>query len=140
MTAKKVKTATIRKTASIILDTNFFVDMFRFKIGFDDIEDVVERKCDFWVVEPSIDELRRMKAKESKIALKMIGGKVNVLKLKKKISNVDDALISLIKQNKKGGGPVGYIVATNDAKLRKRIKTLGTRVIYLRARKYLEIH
>jgi rRNA-processing protein FCF1 len=31
------------------------------------------------------------------------------------------------------------IVATNDAELRKRIKALGSKVIYLRARKHLEI-
>jgi len=129
-------------TVNVILDTNFFVDMFRFKISFDDIEDVVGQKCKFWMVGQSVKELKRIRKKEAKIALvimeNIVSGRTKdrrfgVIKTNKRFASADDAIISLIKQR-------SFIVATNDAKLRKKIKALGTRVIYLRARKHLEIH
>jgi len=136
---------------NVLLDTNFFVDMFRFKIGFEDVEDVVGSKCEFWVIEATVGELKKTRAKEAKVALKMIGYSiVKILRIRekairKRAASADDAIISLVGQTKKQSKkakdrPTDFIVATNDAKLRKEIKALGARVIYLRARKHLEIH
>jgi rRNA-processing protein FCF1 len=153
---KKVKDA---KLKDVILDTNFFVDMFRFRIGFDDIEDAVKGRCDFWVTEQSVKELKGMRIKEAKIALAVFGGAarpkgeagdagktgaaVKLLRAGEKSANADDAIVSLVERLRdapvKGMSLEGLFVATNDAKLRKRIKALGSRVIYLRARKRLEV-
>lgn len=142
-----------KRNIDVILDTNFFVDMFRFKVSFDDIEDVVGSNCKFWLIEQSIRELKNMRIKEAKIALVIIDEmlsensayekRVKVLKTDGRFKSADQAIISLIEQLKSGPA-LGLsfkrtVVATNDAKLRKKIKALDTRVIYLRARKRLEI-
>ena len=148
---------------NVIFDTNFFVDMFRFKVSFEDVEDLVGTDCNFWVAEESVAELRKLKVKGAKIALQMIedkekaeevlGRPVGILRIDKNVANADEAIITLIKERKELSHSdkikkdreakkkvMNFVVATNDAKLRKQIKTLGTKVIYLRARKHLEIH
>lgn len=136
---------------NVILDTNFFVDMFRFKITLADIEDAVAGgHCNFWIVEESLSELDRMSVKEAKIAMRMIqdkeqakkvlGKTVGVLRIDKHVQTADDAILAFIEERVSGQQPKGvFIVATNDAGLRKQIKALGTKIIYLRARKHLEI-
>lgn len=148
-----------KKLKDVILDTNFFVDMFRFRVGFDDIEDAVKGRCRFWVTEQSVKELKSVHIKEAKIALAVIGGAmrskvgagdeietgtvVKLLRTGEKSADADDAIISLVERLRnapvKGMSLEGLFVATNDARLRKRIKALGSRVIYLRARKHLEV-
>jgi len=122
----------------IILDTNFLVDLFRFKLGFDEIEDAVGAPCVFLIVRQSIDELKGMKNKYAKVGLVFIdSGKIKLISSAGRTA--DDAIMSLLKNAKKKKEIKKIAVATNDAKLRKRIKTLGVKVIYLRARKHLEI-
>ncbi len=120
----------------IILDTNFLIDLFRFRLGFDDIIDIVGAPCVFLMVQQSIGELKKIKDKYAKLGLKFIdSSKIKVVSASGQTA--DDAIISFLKNNKKDIKNI--FVATNDAKLRKRIHTLGVKVIYLRARKYLEI-
>ncbi len=155
MTKKKATTEkkrALNRIVNVILDTNFFIDMFRFKISFEDIEDVLQAKCNFWIVEQTIKELKNTKAKEAKIALiiieDIISGKgeyekkIGILKIGGKAKNTDDAIISLISTLQKRSvldlSFENLAIATNDIKLRGKIKKLGIKVIYLRARKHLE--
>jgi rRNA-processing protein FCF1 len=147
---------------NVILDTNFFVDMFRFKVSLEDIEDVAGTECNFWVVEESVSELKKLKLKEAKVAVQLVedeekakdvlGQVIGVLRVGKHVATADEAITELIEERKeltknhkirKDNGAkrriMNFIVATNDAKLRKQIKALSTRVIYLRARKHLEM-
>lgn len=122
----------------VILDTNFLIDLFRFKLSFDDIEDVAGGRCTFLISWQSVDELKRIKNKYAKVGLSFIDmGKIRAVSAPGRTA--DDAIMALLKGAKKKKVIKKTAVATNDAKLRKRIKALDVRVIYLRARKHLEI-
>lgn len=122
----------------VILDTNFLIDLFRFKLSFDDIEDVAGGRCTFLISWQSVDELKRIKNKYAKVGLSFIDmGKIKTVSAPGRTA--DDAIMALLKGARKKKLIKKTAVATNDAKLRKRIKALDVRVIYLRARKHLEI-
>ena len=122
----------------VILDTNFLIDLFRFKLSFDDIEDVAGRRCTFLISWQSVNELKRIKNKYAKVGLSFVNmGKIKTVSAPGRTA--DDAIMALLKSARKKKLIKKTAVATNDAKLRKRIKALDVRVIYLRARKHLEI-
>jgi len=128
----------MKNVKRIILDTNFLVDLFRFRRSFDEIEDVVGAQCVFLVVRQSVDELKRMKNKYAKVGLSFIdSGRIKIASAPGRTA--DDAIMSLLKKAKRKKEIKSIAVATNDAKLRKKIKTLGVKIIYLRARKHLEM-
>ena len=123
---------------NVILDTNFLVDLFRFRVGFEEIEDVAGTPCNFLMVRQSIVELKRMKNKYAKVGLGFIdAGKIKVVSAAGRTA--DDAITALLKNARQKKEIEKFAVATNDAKLRKKLKALGVKVIYLRARKHLEI-
>ena len=120
----------------VVLDTNFVVDMFRFKLGFDDVEDALGGNCEFVMIEQSVAELRRLKNVNAKVGAGFIdSGKIKVAKAgRASEKSADEAIVELAEKRKPD-----VVVATNDKKLRKRIKASGVRTIYLRARKRLEV-
>jgi rRNA-processing protein FCF1 len=77
----------------------------------------------------------------AKAALSLIeSGRIKIIKIADAPGRTaDDAILSLLKTMKEKNEIKKTAVATNDAKLRKRIKALDVKLIYLRARKYLEI-
>jgi len=115
----------------VVLDTNFLIDLFRFKIGIEALED-------FQIFLPQ-SVMRELKLISKKKTRESILAKVALEVLKKKQVTIltsfktktDDDLIEFAKQ--------GYIVATNDRELRKRLKRLGFKTIYLRARKKIAV-
>jgi len=125
----------------IILDTNFLIDLFRFRLGFDEIIDLVGAPCVFLMVQQSVDELKRVKGKYAKLGLSFVdSSKIKVVGARGQTA--DDAIISFIsslKNNKKEKTLKNIFVATNDAKLRKRLRVMCAKVIYLRAMKQLKI-
>ena len=128
----------IMNVKRIILDTNFLIDLFRFRLGLDEIIDIVGAPCVFLMVQQSVGELKKIKDKYAKLGLSFIdSSKIKIVSAPGQTA--DDAIMSFLKNNKKEKSLKTIFVATNDAKLRKRIHTLGVKVIYLRARKYLEI-
>lgn len=119
----------------ILLDTNFLIDMFRFRIDFSDLEDVTGARCSLFMVEQSVKELKKIDNKYAKVALKFLeSGKVDTVSASG--STADDAIsfVAANELNKKD-----FFVATNDIKLRKKLKESGVRVVHIRARKRLEI-
>jgi rRNA-processing protein FCF1 len=129
----------------VILDTNFLVDMFRFKITLAHVEDLLNEPCEFFITQQNIRELKRLKSKEAKIALSvlesddagktMLGKRIGVITTKSRTGYADDAIVSHVKKERKKG----FVVATNDSSFRKRLKPLGIRTIFLRAKKFIEI-
>jgi rRNA-processing protein FCF1 len=118
----------------LFLDTNFLVDVVKYKIDLDEIEKLVGEECSMLVVKPVLNELKKIssgKAKDSKfakVALMVIKeGGVDILETEGK--KADDAIVS--------AADMDVIAATNDIKLRKRLKILGVKTIYLRAKKHL---
>jgi len=121
----------------IILDTNFLISSFSFKIDFiDEVKNLIEEPLEFLVPGSVVRELKRIsksKGKDSKyakIALDLIKQK-DIKIIKSKGKNTDEAILNLADENS--------IIATNDIELRKKLKTFKAKTIYLRAKKHLAI-
>ena len=118
----------------IILDTNFLIDVVRFKIDLDQLYPLVGR-YELFTVSPVFDELSKISGKTSRegkcarIALQLIERRrVEILKVNGK---ADEAILELADRM--------TMVATNDIELKKSLKERGAKTIYIRARKYLAI-
>jgi len=124
----------------IVLDTSFLVDSIKFKIDLEEIDKLVSQPYKLLTINSVIKELEKLSAKEgrdsknAKIALKLVKSKrIKILKSKvlKSKGSTDKAIIKL--SDKK------TIVATDDRELRKKLKNLGIKTIYLRAKKKIGI-
>jgi rRNA-processing protein FCF1 len=124
------------KTFKVVLDTNFLIDLFRFKTGFDEVEDALGGHVELFMVSQSEAELRRLSDVSAKVGAGFVdSGKIGVVKAGRATEkSADEAIVELV-----GKWSPDVVVATNDGKLRKRIKASGVRTIYLRARKRLEV-
>ena len=93
-------------------------------------------RCEYAMVSQSVAELRRLTAENGAVGATFIGsGKIAVVAAGRATEkSADEAIVELVKQ----WAPEA-VVATNDEKLRKRVKALGAKTIYLRARKRLEV-
>lgn len=122
----------------IILDTNFLMAVFQFKI---DIFSEFERVCNFnyelCIFDQSIYELnniiknqRGRHKRAAKMALEIIKRKkVNIIKSRP--NDVDLLILENADEN--------TIVATQDKTLKKKLLEKGISVIILRQRKYLKL-
>ena len=120
----------------IIFDTNFLIDLARFRIDIGEANALVG-SCQFLTIDPVLKELEKIAAKKTrssraaKVALKLIElKKIKVIKTAEK--NTDQAILKLAKKED--------IVATNDKNLRKALKKKGVKTIYLRKKKHLAIN
>jgi rRNA-processing protein FCF1 len=112
----------------IVLDTNFLISLAAFKIELDEIENLLVEQYELLTIDSVVRELKKINNKNAKLALKLIELKnIGILKIKER--NVDRAILTLAGKD--------TIIATNDVKLRKKLKNLGSKTIYLRAKKHL---
>ena len=128
------------KMKKILLDTNFLMICFQFRV---DIFTELDRVCNFdfklFVLDKTIEEIEKIveeqkgKNKEAaKIALKLIAiKKINIIKTKSNIKTDDVIRDVAAKDN--------YIVATQDKDLKRRLINQGASVIVLRQKKVLAI-
>jgi len=128
------------KMKKILLDTNFLLAVYQFKV---DIFTELDRVCNFdfklFVLDKTIEELKKIveeqkgKNKEAaKIALKLIAiKKINIIKTKSNIKT-DDVIRDVAAKN-------NYIVATQDKDLKRKLINQGASVIVLRQKKVLAI-
>ena len=128
------------KMKKILLDTNFLLAVYQFKV---DIFTELDRVCNFdfklFVLDKTIEELKKIveeqkgKNKEAaKIALKLIAiKKINIIKTKSNIKTDDVIRDVAAKDN--------YIVATQDKDLKRKLINQGASVIVLRQKKVLAI-
>ncbi len=119
----------------VVLDTNMLTVPFQFKV---DILEEIWRllpEAKIYTVPQVIRELRKMlegSIKErlaAKVGLKLLE-KVEVLDVDESLPT-DTILLKLSEE--------GYIIATNDRELRRRIRERGGSTIYLRERNHLEM-
>ncbi len=116
----------------VFLDTNFVVDLFRFKIDPAEIYDLLPTSR-LSTLDLVVKELKKLAnstsrdARYARLALKFVNV-VEILPAKK--TKVDDSLLQVNTED---------VVATNDIKLRKKLMESGIKTIYLRARKHLEL-
>jgi rRNA-processing protein FCF1 len=122
--------------AKILMDTNFILDVLRYKVDFSAFHEL-EEKAELFVSSEVLRELRSIanrKTKEGRlamVALKLIeNGQIKVVESLKK--EVDEDLIYLAKKE-------GFMVATNDKDLKEKLKKENVRVICLRNKKKIEV-
>lgn len=121
----------------IILDTNFLLIPAQFKV---DIFSEIDRICNFnyelSIIDKTVDELKKIiktakKGKDksaAKLALALLKTR-KIKKIKTKEGYVDNLILKSINKD--------YILATQDALLKKKATKKGCRVIFLRLKKYL---
>ncbi|MBT4823986.1 hypothetical protein HN695_05340 [Candidatus Woesearchaeota archaeon] len=134
----------------ILLDTNFLMIPGNFGVDiFTEIERICHFKYKLYILDKSLDELKKLpeKARKQKtttkravnIALKLVenmvqDGKLNIIPIKtnKKLISIykDKYVDDIIKEVKND-----YIIATTDKELKKHLK----RVIVLRQKSHLEL-
>lgn len=124
-----------RNKVKIILDSNFLIDIFKFKIELKEIENILEEGFEICCLYSTIKELeniaktRKKEAKHAKIALNFIKDKK--IKVFYKGKDFDKDVLKLAKKE-------DFYVATNDKKLRKKLKSFGIKTIYVRGRSKLD--
>ncbi len=118
---------------TIVLDTNFLIEIIKFRI---DLFSELERICDFnynvKVLDKTIEELVKIKQKESKIALKFIKEKkIEIIKTKSE-KGVDDLLVEIANED--------FLIATQDKLLKKRLEEKDIKMLIIRQKNYLAIN
>lgn len=124
-------------TQKILLDTNFLLLPAQFNVDiFSEIDRICLFKYQLFILDKTIDELKKIIADKkqklknrqaAKLALLLLKEKkVKILKTKADLP-VDDIIVGL----------KGYIVATQDIGLKRRLKSKKTKLITLRAKKKL---
>jgi len=123
----------------LILDSNFLLVLFQFKIDiFEELNDLLG-KAEPIVLSTTLEELKKMAEKSSakkymqfSAALKL-AEKCEILEVKRETSESYDDVILRV------AGELKIPVATNDAELRKRLRRAGLATIYLRQKSRLVI-
>ena len=120
----------------VALDTNMLLAAEQFKIRL--VEEIESKLSKAKIVIPNqvITELEKLAGrskkleKQVKIAMQIIKNE-GVKQMEVKASNADKALLTLAKQ--------GFIIATNDRELRKKVKKSFGKCLILRKKKYLTL-
>lgn len=124
------------KSKKVILDTNFLLIPRQFKV---DIFSELDRICQFahtlFIIDKTVQELEAILRKQhgkdkeaAKLALALIKAK-NINTLPSANDNVDDAIVTMADND--------TLVATQDAILKRRLKSKAGGIITLRQKKYL---
>jgi len=110
------------------------MDLARFQVDLGDVEEVLG-KCEFYITSSIQNELKSLAGRRgkkgvmAKAALKILERRgVKVLEIEGK---TDEVLFEL--------GRKDFLIATNDSKLRRRLKEIGKRVMYLKSLKRVEV-
>lgn len=124
----------------IVLDTNFLLIPAQFRVDiFTELDRIIDFPHRLCILDKTLDELENsitlQKGKEkdaAKLAKKLIENKkIHIIKTDK-LKNVDQILLETAAKE-------GFIVATQDIKLKQRLKTKGIRIITLRKKTHLTI-
>ncbi len=118
----------------ILLDTNFLMDMIRFRVDLDVLDEMVG-KYELATFSSVKDELRSLSkrttitGRNAELGLKFI--EVNGVQVINSSRRPDNAILEMAGKD--------VIVATNDIALRRKLKSLGMQNIYLKSKKHLAI-
>jgi len=125
------------KKLMILLDTNFILDLLKFKIHLEDeLNRLLESNYEVAIIDNVEEELKKLSDRGNrfaKLALKLLElGKIKKIKVNNK-SDTDNIMLNMCKENE------DIIIATNDVNLRKKIKEVSRKTIYIRSKKHLAI-
>jgi len=125
----------------ILLDTNFLLIPSQFGVDiFQEIDRIISRKFELILFKGIIDELKQIakqsakRQKEVSIALEL-SNRCKLIEINSKtqfLRTVDEIILHLAVENK-------WIVATNDRKLRKKLRSYQIPIIFLRKKAFLSI-
>ncbi len=121
----------------VVFDTNMLLAVPQFKVDvFSRVREKLGRQTAFFVPKSVLEELQRIAEKGKKYERNVVVvmeaiEKNEVKEIGTVAGNADSALLELSKQ--------GFYVASNDRVLRKKIKMLGGKNIYLRKKKLIKI-
>jgi rRNA-processing protein FCF1 len=130
------------RIVNILLDTNFLLLSFQFKIDLrTEFNKLIDKKYNLILLEEVYEELmainkkvRGRKKQETQAAIIYYKSKEKINDFEKKENeSVDDFLIRIAKEH-------DYIVATNDKRLKRRLKNQGINFIYLRQKSHFKSH
>ncbi|MFX0104308.1 MAG: PIN domain-containing protein [Candidatus Hodarchaeota archaeon] len=140
-------------TNLIVIDSNFILLPFQFKIDFfNEIRLKIEGKLKFIIFQQVLNELESKRKRDPKATdfARFLDSGLSYLERNKDAYNIeilenckennettDDFLIRMLKDLKKESQNV--YLATNDSDLRKKVKKEGISIIFLRQKKYLSI-
>jgi rRNA-processing protein FCF1 len=119
----------------VILDTNFLLIPFRFKINIiQELDYLIDVSHKFTISSMTLEELRRIGESSGKdgmaarLALKMIdASKIEIIKNEKE---VDDWIVEYAQAS-------NAIVCTNDTKLRRRLKPFHIKTVTMKSKSKL---
>jgi len=123
---------------TVLLDTNFLIDLGRFGVSIDEIDKVMNERYEPAVLRSTLNELKSIAAtqqeesKFAKVALMLLDLRGVAVIESEKIA--DEGIVEAAEKDKQN-----IIVATDDIELRKRLKSLGIKTIYLRGKKQLSM-
>lgn len=117
----------------VLLDTNFILSCYKFGIHLEEIDRMVDEAHQIVVPENVLEELQHLplkgKEQEARRTMLAIVNQYPVLPLHNK---VDASLLEYAEQH-------DCIVCTNDKTLRRTLKKMGKKTIFVRARSHLEM-
>ena len=127
------------KPTKVVLDTNFFFVSSQFNVDFfQELAKLLNRRFEPILLSSTQKELERLaessspkKRKQAQLALKL-AEKCRLVPVEKGLNETYDDVIFRVSAEWKS------IVATNDRKLRKRLRKIGIPVIFLRQKRRLE--
>ena len=122
----------------VLLDTNILMLIGRGIDIFTQIEELLDTKPEYYVIEPVVKELEKIVAhggvkerKAAKLALELVKKRCRVIEISlSPDKSADDLLLEIALRE-------GFIVATNDRELRRRLREAGIPEIYFREEKQL---
>ncbi len=110
----------------IILDTNFIIKSFDYKV---DIKTELDRICsskyELFIIDKTIDEIKKLN--NSSLALSFAN---SVSKISTTGGHVDDSIVQNLNND--------TVVATQDKALKEKIKNKGAQIIIIRQKNHLE--
>jgi len=131
-----------RLSKKVILDSNFLLLPLNLKIDiFREVEKLLAAKVEFILVPEVLNEIEKLIksgkpsiSRKAKLALQLANNRCVKMNLEEKPLKVevDDYIANLAEK-------YGYIVATADMKLKKKLRDRGIPVIYPRKGKYLAL-
>ncbi len=128
----------VLKKYRVLLDTNMLMLLGKGVDVFEQIEEILLTKPEYYVIKPVIEELERIASrggvkerKAARLALDIVKKKCRVIDIERPRGvTVDDLILDIASKEK-------FIVATNDRVLRRRLREKGLPEIYFREEKHL---
>ncbi len=122
----------------VLLDTNILMLIGRGIDVFTQIEELLDTKPEYYVIKPVIGELKKIavhggvkERKAAKLALELVRRKCRIIETSLPPGKtVDDLLLETALEK-------GFIIATSDRGLRRRLRKAGIPEIYFREEKQL---